>query len=100
MRELAEQVRSRVSGQASDLRAELKAAAQQARRDATPVGGFEAWNRHDPKGIRDLELAVHELRQEARAAWKRHGLTTEQSREIVQILTDASQRMREVFTQR
>jgi DNA-binding PadR family transcriptional regulator len=100
VRELAEQVRSRVRGQTSDLRAELRVAAQEARRTATPVGGPEPWKGSDSSAIRDLEQAVHELRQEARNAWKRHGLTSEQSHEIVQILSDASNRIRDVITRR
>jgi hypothetical protein len=43
-----------------------------------------------------VEQAVHQLRQEARNAWKRHGLTGEQTREIIDIVTDASARIREV----
>jgi len=43
---------------------------------------------------------VAELRAEARTAWKRHGLTSEQSREIIDILTDATGRIRDVFTRR
>jgi len=106
VRELAEEVRSRVRGQTSDLRAELRAAAQEARRTATPVGGNEPWGGSQPWGgsdpglIRDLEQAVHELRGEARSAWKRHGLTSEQSREIIQILSEASSRIREVISRR
>jgi DNA-binding PadR family transcriptional regulator len=103
VRELAEQVRSRVRGQTKDLRAELKAAAQEARRTATPVGGQEPWSGwkgSDPTAIRDLELAVAELRSEARGAWKRHGLTSDQSREIIDILADATSRIREVITRR
>ena len=100
VRELAEQVRSRVRGQTSDLRAELRAAAQEARRNATPVGGSESWKGSEPSAIRDLEDAVHQLRQEARTAWKRHGLTSEQSREIVQILSEASSRIRDVMGRR
>ena len=103
VRELAEQVRSRVRGQTQDLRAELKAAAQEARRTATPVGGPEPWNGwkgSDPNAIRDLEQAVAELRSEARGAWKRHGLTSDQSREIIEILAEATGRIRDVITRR
>lgn len=103
VRELAEQVRSRVRGQTQDLRAELKAAAQEARRTATPVGGPEPWNGwkgSDPRAIRDLEEAVAALRSEARGAWKRHGLTSDQSREIIDILTEATGRIRDVITGR
>jgi len=99
VRELAQEVRSRVRGQASDLRAELKAAAQEARRTATPVGGdaWSQWKHMDPKGVRDLEHAVQQLRQEAREAWRAHGVTAEQSREIVAILSEASERIRAVL---
>lgn len=97
VRELAEQVRSRVRGQSSDLRAELRAAAQEARRTATPAGGHDGWSHpRDGGAMGELEQAAQQLRQEARNAWKRHGLTTEQTREIVDIITDASARIREV----
>jgi DNA-binding PadR family transcriptional regulator len=99
VRQLAEEVRSRVRGETKNLRAELRAAAQEARRTATPAGGSEPWSGwkgSDPKAIRDLEQAVQQLRQEARSTWKRHGLTSEQTREIVDILTDASNRIRQV----
>jgi DNA-binding PadR family transcriptional regulator len=88
VRELAEEVRSRVRGQTQDLRAELKAAAQEARRTATP------------EAIRELEEAVAALRSEARGAWKRHGLTSDQSREIIDILSEATGRIRDVITRR
>jgi DNA-binding PadR family transcriptional regulator len=100
VRELAEEVRSRVRGQTSDLRAELKAAAQEARRTAIPVGAPESWMGGDPSMMRDLEQAVHDLRTEARIAWKRHGLTSEQGHEIVQILSEASSRIRDVMGRR
>jgi DNA-binding PadR family transcriptional regulator len=101
VRELAEEVRSRVRGSTSDLRAELKAAAREARSTATPVGGADApWGRADSGPIGELERAIAELRQEARQAWKRHGLTTEQSREVVDILTEASDRIRAVVRRR
>ena len=103
VRELAEQVRSRVRGQTKDLRAELRAAAQEARRTATPVGGpepWQGWKGSDPKAIRDLEEAVAELRSEARGAWKRHGLTSDQSREIIDILAEATGRIRDVISRR
>jgi DNA-binding PadR family transcriptional regulator len=101
VRQLAEEVRARVRGQSSDLRAELRAAAQEARRTATPVGGFEQWGDWkgvDPKAIRDLERAMQDLRREAVSAWKKHGITADQSREVVGILRDTSTRIREVVT--
>jgi DNA-binding PadR family transcriptional regulator len=102
VRELAEDVRGRVRDQAKDLRAELKHAAQEARRTATPVGGFTSTAR--PGGgsglVRDLEVAANDLRQEARQAWRRHGLSAEQTREVIDILTDASARIRDVVRRR
>jgi DNA-binding PadR family transcriptional regulator len=102
VRELAEQVRSRVRGQASDLRAELKAAAREARRGATPAGGeaWSSWTSADPKAFRDLEKAVHELRTEARTAWRKHGLTADQTQEIAAIVTEATDRIRDVLNRR
>jgi DNA-binding PadR family transcriptional regulator len=101
VRTLADEVRSRVRGQSSDLRAELRAAAQEARRNATPAGGnehFGDWQGTDPNLVRDLERAVQELRREAVSAWRKRGLTAEQGHEIVSILSDATQRVREVLT--
>ena len=101
VRELAEEVRARVRGQTSDLRAELRAAAQEARRTARPVGGFEQWGDWkgvDPKAIRELEHAMQDLRREAVSAWKKHGITADQSREVVAILRDTTNRIREVLT--
>jgi DNA-binding PadR family transcriptional regulator len=103
VRELAEQVRARVRGSATDLRAELREAAREARRNATPVGGPDSkpnLNRHDAKAFRDLEVAVQELRREVRDAWRRHGVTAEQSREIADVITDAVDRIREVLSRR
>jgi DNA-binding PadR family transcriptional regulator len=101
VRELAEEVRSRVRGSASDLRAELKAAAREARSSATPVGGADGTRgRHDSGPVGELERAIAELRQEARQAWRRHGMTSEQTREVVDILTEASNRIREVVRRR
>ena len=96
VRELAEEVRSRVRGQTSDLRAELRVAAQEARRTATPVGGQQAWPTPDSHTVHEVEEAVQQLRQEARTAWRRHGITPAQTREIVDILADATNRIREV----
>jgi len=96
VRVLAEQVRSRVSSQSSDLRTELKEAARQARNTATPAGGADAWRGSAPSVRHDVEVAVAELREEARRAWRQYGLTSEQGREVVDILADASRRIQEV----
>lgn len=103
VRQLAQEVRSRVRGETSDLRAELKAAAREARRTATPAGGGDAWSSwttSDAQAFGDLEKAVQQLRRDARDAWKRHGVTAEQSREIVAILGEASERIRAVLVRR
>lgn len=96
VRDLAEQVRSRVNGQTTDLRAELRAAAQEARRTATPVGSHDHRGPGQGFASGEVEQAVAQLRQEARDAWRRHGLSSEQTREILEIVTEASARIREV----
>ena len=76
VRELAEQVRFRVSTQTSDLRSELREAARQARSTAT-VGASDLAQL--VPGVRqEVESAVAELREEARRAWRQYGLTSEQ----------------------
>lgn len=94
--ELAEQVRSRVSTQSSDLRTELREAARLARSTATPAGGTDAWRGSAPSVRQEVETAVAELREEARRAWRQYGLTSEQGREVVDILADASRRIQDV----
>lgn len=97
VRALAEEVRSRVSSQSSDLRTELKEAARRARSTATPAGaGSDGWHNSAPSVRQEVESAVAELREEARRAWRQYGLTSEQGREVVDILADASRRIQEV----
>ncbi len=99
VRELAEQVRAGVATETRDLRAELGRAARRARADATPAGGPEpdpTGRRVGATGLGDLERAVAELRAEARSAWRRHGLTPEQTSEVAAILSEAAGRIREV----
>lgn len=101
VRELAQGVRDRVQHRARDLRAELKDAAREARATAVPVGGHDtSWGRDDIGSLQDLELAVNEFRNDARQAWRKRGLTPEQTREIVGILTEASIRIRDVVQRR
>jgi DNA-binding PadR family transcriptional regulator len=96
VRTLAEEVRSRVRTQSSDLRSELREAARAARSTATPVGAGEGW-KGSPGGVRnDVESAIADLREEARRAWRQHGLTAEQGREVVDILSDAARRIQDV----
>ncbi len=175
VRELADQVRASVHGQAQDLRAELEAAARAARSQARPAprpdGPGHAGGPSGPGGPRpphapsmaqepddprdvdpdapwpgspgwpgdsgpggehpgqhghpgpggpdgphswyagpgwsgawsgatdwvDLDLAVGDLRRQARDAWRRRGLTAEQSREIIEIVSEASKRIADVL---
>ncbi|MDQ2795889.1 MAG: PadR family transcriptional regulator [Actinomycetota bacterium] len=98
VRQLAEDVRSRVQHQARDLRAELKNAAREARATATPVGGRDPWD--NGAAYADVERAVNTFRNDVRRAWRRGGLTTEQTREVVDILSDAATRIRAVVAGR
>jgi DNA-binding PadR family transcriptional regulator len=100
VRELAEEVRSRVQHSASDLRSELKNAAREARATARPVGGHEPWNRVQAAAYADLERAVNSFRNDVRRAWRRGELTADQTREVVAILTDAAARIRTVVSGR
>jgi Predicted transcriptional regulators len=103
VRELAQQVRQRVHGSATDLRAELKEAAKQARANATPAG--TSYERQWPKTAgrdgsgtttRDIEAAINAFRFEVRDAVRR--VADDSSRqEILDILSDAAQRIRTVL---
>jgi len=101
VRQLAEEVRERVRHQTSDLRVELRNAAREARASATPVGCHDtSWTYGNVGSVVDLEHAVNEFRSDVRQAWRRRGLTPEQTQEIVAILTDAGSRIRTVVTRR
>jgi len=100
VRHLAEEVRSRVQHQAADLRTELKNAAREARATATPVGSHEPWARGEAAAYADLERAVNTFRSDVRRAWRRGGLTADQTQEVVDILTDAAARIRAVVSSR
>ena len=103
VRELAQQVRQRVHGSATDLRAELKEAAKQARANATPAGtSYERqWPStagRDGSGTttRDIEAAINAFRFEVRDAVRR--VADDSARqEILDILSDAAQRIRTVL---
>jgi DNA-binding PadR family transcriptional regulator len=106
VRELAQEVRQRVHGSATDLRAELKEAAKQARASAIPAGtSYEKqWPRTsgwDGTGsrsttARDIESAINAFRFEVRDAVRR--VADDSAREeILDILSDAAQRIREVL---
>jgi DNA-binding PadR family transcriptional regulator len=105
VRELAQEVRQRVHGSATDLRAELKEAAKQARASATPAGtSYEKqWPKTsgwDASGsgttARDIESAINAFRFEVRDAIRR--VADDDAREeILDILSDAAQRIRAVL---
>lgn len=106
VRELAQQVRQRVHGGATDLRAELKEAAKQARASATPAGTSyqRQWpataerdgSSSEATTARDIESAINAFRYEAREAVRR--VADDSARqEILDILSDAAQRIRNVL---
>jgi DNA-binding PadR family transcriptional regulator len=104
VRELAQQVRQRVHGSATDLRAELKEAAKQARANATPAGtSYETqWPkaaRRDGVGnttARDIESAINAFRFEVREAVRR--VADDSARqEILDILSEAALKIRAVL---
>src|ERR1019366_6297004 len=75
VQELAQQVRQRVHGSATDLRAELKEAAKQARANATPAGTSYQQQWPNTAGgdagtttARDIEAAINAFRYEVRDA--------------------------------
>jgi len=109
VRELAQQVRQRVHGSATDLRAELKEAAKQARASATPAGTTydRAWpssagHTGSPVGTttaRDIESAINAFRFEVRDAVRR--VADDSARqEILDILSEAAQKIRTVLQRR
>ena len=106
VRELAQEVRQRVHGSASDLRAELKEAAKQARASATPAGtsyekqwpNASGWDGSGTRNTtaRDIESAINAFRFEVRDAIRR--VADDSAREeILDILSDAAQRIRAVL---
>ena len=104
VRELAQQVRQRVHGSATDLRAELKEAAKEARASATPAGTSyeQQWpNIAGAEGrgsttARDIEAAINAFRYEVRDAVRR--VADDSARqEILDILSDAARRIRTVL---
>jgi DNA-binding PadR family transcriptional regulator len=106
VRELAQEVRLRVHGSSEDLRAELKEAAKQARASATPAGmSYEThWPDAGPgdsknTAARDIESAINAFRFEVRDAIRR--VADDESRqEILDILSEAAQEIREVLRRR
>ena len=81
--ELAEQVRSRVRGSGIDLRAELRAAAKEARATARPAGtAYEQ--------VQDLELALLELRRAVRRLRK----DPDRQQQVLAIVHEATRQVR------
>jgi DNA-binding PadR family transcriptional regulator len=108
VRELAQQVRARVHGSATDLRAELKEAAKQARASATPAGmSYDSTWPHAPgregrgagPSTRDIESAINAFRFEVRDAVRRVA-DDEAREEILDILSDAAKKIRTVLRRR
>jgi DNA-binding PadR family transcriptional regulator len=105
VRELAQEVRRRVHGNASNLREELKAAAKEARATATPAG--TSYEQHWPNQAgrqgdssttaRDIEAAINAFRYEVRDAARRVSADDDARREVLDILADAARKIRAVL---
>ena len=105
VRELAQEVRQRVHGGAANLRAELKAAAKEARATATPAGTSyeQQWPHssgrqgHGSTTARDIEAAINAFRYEVRDAARRVSADDGARQEVMDILSDAAKRIRNVL---
>jgi len=105
VRELAQEVRQRVHGSSTNLRAELKAAAKEARASATPAGtSYEQQWRQPPGGhgtgsttARDIEAAINAFRYEVRDAARRFSADDGTRQEVLDILSDAATRIHTVL---
>ncbi|MGN6413359.1 helix-turn-helix transcriptional regulator [Flexivirga sp.] len=87
--QLADEVRSRVKGEAADLRAELKAAAQEARRVAQPATGEPMSGR--ARG--EFEQAINELRQSARSILRSRKTAESVRAEALRIVHEAKRQL-------
>jgi DNA-binding PadR family transcriptional regulator len=106
VRELAQEVRQRVHGSAANLREELKAAAKQARATATPAGTSyeQQWPHATGRNgnsttttARDIEAAINAFRYEVRDAARRVSADAAARQEVLDILSDAAKRIRNVL---
>ncbi|HET8601765.1 MAG TPA: PadR family transcriptional regulator [Segeticoccus sp.] len=115
VRQLAAEVRQRVHGSATDLRAELKQAAKEARRTATPAGTqhgaqwgpFGGYARTSSSSgtagsarggsMHDVEAAINAFRYDVRDAVRRLQSDEETRREVITILSDTARRIRDVL---
>ena len=105
VRELAQQVRQRVHGSSANLREELKAAAKEARANATPAGtSYEPlWPSSAGRGggsttARDIEAAINAFRYDVRDAVRRVSADGSARQEILDILSDAASKIHTVLT--
>jgi DNA-binding PadR family transcriptional regulator len=105
VRELANEVRQRVHGSATNLREELREAAKQARATATPAGGTQ--DQQWPTGgsgsgtaFGELDAAVNAFRHEVRDAVRRVQTDAATRKEVLDILHDTARRIRHVLDQR
>ena len=105
VRELAQEVRQRVHGSAANLREELRAAAKQARATATPAGS--SYEQQWPRGAgsyghgstaREIEAAINAFRYEVRDAARRVSADDGARQEVLDILSDAARKIRNVLT--
>jgi len=104
VRELAQEVRRRVHGNAANLREELKAAAKEARATATPAGTSyqQQWPNPATSGqgsttARDIEAAINAFRYEVRDAARRVSADDGARQEVLDILADAARKIRTVL---
>ena len=104
VRELAQEVRRRVHGNAANLREELKAAAKEARATATPAGTSyqQQWPNAATSGqgsttARDIEAAINAFRYEVRDAARRVSADDGARQEVLDILADAARKIRTVL---
>lgn len=115
VRQLAAEVRQRVHGSATDLRAELKQAAKEARRTATPAGtqhgaqwgpfgGYAGTSSSSGTAgsarggsMHDVEAAINAFRYDVRDAVRRLQSDEETRREVITILSDTARRIRDVL---
>lgn len=102
--ELAQEVRQRVRGSAANLREELREAAKQARATATPAGtSYErqwpsaAGRQGGSTAARDIESAINAFRYEVRDAARRVSADDGARQEVLDILSDAAKRIRNVL---
>ncbi|NMM24465.1 MAG: helix-turn-helix transcriptional regulator [Phycicoccus sp.] len=104
VRELAQEVRQRVHGSTANLREELRAAAKEARATATPAGTSyeQQWPRTSRERTgsttaRDIEAAINAFRYEARDAARRISADDGARQEVLDILSEAARRIRNVL---